>query len=60
MVIFNFKVDKSLSRQRPVQKIILKRGHKFFPKQFYQIKKCAACGEFLLSGKGYSCGSMFN
>ena len=30
-------------------------GHKFIAQQFYQIMKCAYCGEFLLKGSGYQC-----
>ena len=30
-------------------------GHKFIAHQFYQIMKCAYCGEFLLKGSGYQC-----
>lgn len=52
-------MDQNLSRQRPVQKIIMKRGHMFLQKRFYQIKKCAVCREFLLGGKGYCCESIF-
>ncbi|KAI9105929.1 kinase-like domain-containing protein [Phlyctochytrium arcticum] len=44
-----------LLRRKPVQKIFPKQGHKFVAMQFYQVMKCAVCGEFLMSGKGYQC-----
>lgn len=43
-----------LKRARPVRKLFYKRGHKFEPKQFYQIMRCATCGEFLLT-TAYQC-----
>ncbi|KND02050.1 AGC/PKC protein kinase [Spizellomyces punctatus DAOM BR117] len=44
-----------LLRRKPVQKVFPKRGHKFVAMQFYQVMKCAVCGEFLMSAQGYQC-----
>jgi novel protein kinase C epsilon type len=30
-------------------------GHKFVMQQFYQIMRCALCGEFLKNAAGYQC-----
>ncbi|KAH6911535.1 AGC/PKC protein kinase [Coprinopsis sp. MPI-PUGE-AT-0042] len=30
-------------------------GHKFVQQQFYQLMKCAFCGDFLLNAAGYQC-----
>ncbi|EAU86111.2 AGC/PKC protein kinase [Coprinopsis cinerea okayama7 len=30
-------------------------GHKFIQRQFYQLMKCAFCGDFLLNAAGYQC-----
>jgi classical protein kinase C/novel protein kinase C epsilon type len=49
------RIGREVVRQRPVQKVIMKRGHKFAPVQFYQAVKCAVCNEFLMSGQGYQC-----
>lgn len=61
---FNFianqkSVRQGITRQRNVQKIFPKRGHKFTLQQFYQVVKCAACSEFLISGQGFQCASKF-
>ena len=41
-------------RKNKVQEI---NGHKFELQQFYQIMKCAFCGDFLLNAAGYQCQS---
>ncbi|KAJ1971888.1 Serine/threonine kinase [Dimargaris xerosporica] len=30
-------------------------GHKFYPRQFYTIMRCALCEEYLVNAKGYQC-----
>ncbi|KAG8990674.1 Serine/threonine kinase [Tulasnella sp. 427] len=52
--------DAGLGRQGAVRKknqdeIHEMNGHKFIAHQFYQIMKCAYCGEFLFKGSGYQC-----
>lgn len=42
-------------RTKPVKKFIYKRGHKFLPSHFYQVMKCAVCGDFIMSNNGYQC-----
>ncbi|KAG4304044.1 hypothetical protein PORY_002567 [Pneumocystis oryctolagi] len=61
---------KDVKNQRPIGKLGLGRqgairqkkkmiyemyGHKFSPHQFYQIIKCALCGEFLKNATGFRC-----
>ncbi|KAG8926752.1 Serine/threonine kinase [Tulasnella sp. 419] len=52
-------LDAGLGRQGAVRKrkgeVHEMNGHKFVQNQFYQIMKCAYCGEFLLKGSGYQC-----
>lgn len=53
-------IDAGLGRQGAVRKknqgeVHEMNGHKFIAHQFYQIMKCAYCGEFLLKGSGYQC-----
>ncbi len=48
-----------MSRQRNVKKTFRVSGHKFAAMQFYQPMKCAYCSDFLLSGQGYQCISMY-
>jgi len=48
-----------LGRQGAVRKrkgdIHEMNGHKFLQRQFYQLMKCAFCGDFLLNAAGYQC-----
>lgn len=44
-----------LSRQKAVQKIVLRCGHKLAAFSTYQVMKCATCSEFLSGGSGYRC-----
>ncbi|KAK0537256.1 Serine/threonine kinase [Tilletia horrida] len=51
--------DARLGRQGAVRKkkedVAEINGHKFVSRQFYQIIRCALCGEFLLQGQGAQC-----
>ncbi|KAE8257334.1 hypothetical protein A4X13_0g2422 [Tilletia indica] len=51
--------DARLGRQGAVRKKMQEvaeiNGHKFVSHQFYQIIRCALCGEFLLQGQGAQC-----
>ncbi|KAK0553422.1 Serine/threonine kinase [Tilletia horrida] len=51
--------DARLGRQGAVRKkkedVAEINGHKFISRQFYQIIRCALCGEFLLQGQGAQC-----
>jgi len=51
--------DARLGRQGAVRKkkedVAEINGHKFVTRQFYQIIRCALCGEFLLQGQGAQC-----
>ncbi|KAJ3121854.1 Serine/threonine kinase [Physocladia obscura] len=52
------RVKKNLEgivRNKPVQKVFQKKGHKFVATKFYPVMKCAVCGEFLISSQGYQC-----
>jgi len=42
-------------RAKPVKKFIYKRGHKLSPSHFYQVMRCAVCGDFFMSNNGYQC-----
>ncbi|KAJ3380926.1 Serine/threonine kinase [Lobulomyces angularis] len=55
----NIKRKEGVARRKNVQKVFPKRGHKFVPMQFYQVMKCAVCGDFLMTGQGFQC-SMCN
>ncbi|KAJ3334569.1 Serine/threonine kinase [Gonapodya sp. JEL0774] len=47
--------DGALSRLPGVRKQFHRKGHRFEPRQYYQVMKCALCGEFLVTGQGYGC-----
>lgn len=49
------KIKDGVVRRKNVKKVFPKRGHKFALQQFYQVIKCAACGDFLMSGQGLQC-----
>ena len=41
-------------RKRP-EEVSVVNGHKFVPRQFYQVIRCALCGELLLNAAGSQC-----
>ncbi|EGF80693.1 hypothetical protein BATDEDRAFT_19449 [Batrachochytrium dendrobatidis JAM81] len=44
-----------IQRRGNVKKVVHKQGHKFALVRVYQVLKCASCGDFLMSGRGYQC-----
>ncbi|RKP00755.1 hypothetical protein CXG81DRAFT_5846, partial [Caulochytrium protostelioides] len=47
--------SRPIVRRRAVQKIMMRRGHRFAAIQFYRPMKCAVCHDFLFDGQGFQC-----